>query len=592
MGLPPPTITPPHPFMPSPSLLPLLIQLSTSKGSAIVLHFNSAFFPLPNVGMGLHLMSTSKTSASFNHNSDAVETLLRDITVLIQPYAANDKQCCTLISLSKDCLHGIEAKSYSMDTGSSRTSYRKRHCSYDQHKDYFQETIQEHDKHRDKVDPIEGAPEIEYFLKDDTRSFFKYSLLEGRNLNIRKEPLSEMEFILGILTNSDTMPNICMSLTFFFKRNKNGFNYLHNSRRWYLLFFVERVHETGHKIQDLCAPASQHPAPSTKDYAHANACLSVVDVQQTNVDMQLLHNAERCPQHGAFIEIWRQIGNQKTCYYEIKQVMLWGFLCNGKRHSLGHMASFSYEEIIELQYSFVAEMEDSVELPLNQPFQAKPQGQVNNNVMKRAHPSLKKYNIGAFCKKMNSKLLEEEDDMCPVAFGITSEKHCRLQGEGQEQTTVANHNDIKVDDKSTDVFFVDLAGIKLPDQNAADQLNVSLFYVPKKHNVVANLHAPLLHLSLIEENHVLCWLLKSQVCFGNILEQLQMVKKNLSKEKEVFSKTQVEVCRPSMDISPMACPEHFVALAGQRVKGKACLSGVGFYFLEVWQGTLASTGTQ
>lgn len=33
------------------------------------------------------------------------------------------------------------------------------------------------------------------------------------------------------------------------------------------------------------------------------------------------------------------------------------------------MAYFSYEEIIELQYSFVVEMEDYVELHIHQPFQ-------------------------------------------------------------------------------------------------------------------------------------------------------------------------------------------------------------------------------
>lgn len=54
--------------------------------------------------------------------SDAIETLLTAIAVIKQSRVANDERCRVLISSLKDCLHGIEAKSYSV--GASGSSSR------------------------------------------------------------------------------------------------------------------------------------------------------------------------------------------------------------------------------------------------------------------------------------------------------------------------------------------------------------------------------------------------------------------------------------------------------------------------------------
>lgn len=51
--------------------------------------------------------------------SDAIETLLTAIAVIKQSRVANDERCRVLISSLKDCLHGIEAKSYSVGASSS-----------------------------------------------------------------------------------------------------------------------------------------------------------------------------------------------------------------------------------------------------------------------------------------------------------------------------------------------------------------------------------------------------------------------------------------------------------------------------------------
>ncbi|NXC21079.1 CPSF7 factor, partial [Corythaeola cristata] len=101
--------------------------------------------------------------------SDAIETLLTAIAVIKQSRVANDERCRVLLSSLKDCLHGIEAKSYS--TGASSSSSRKRHRSRerspsrsressrrhrdllhseDRHEDYFQERNREHERHRDR----------------------------------------------------------------------------------------------------------------------------------------------------------------------------------------------------------------------------------------------------------------------------------------------------------------------------------------------------------------------------------------------------------------------------------------------------------
>lgn len=139
--------------------------------------------------------------------SDAIETLLTAIAVIKQSRVASDERCRVLLSSLKDCLHGIEAKSYSTGASSSSSRYctrpgvslsvpsagrdpetwlrppqevtrsflllfpRKRHRSRerspsrsressrrhrdllhseDRHEDYFQERNREHERHRDR----------------------------------------------------------------------------------------------------------------------------------------------------------------------------------------------------------------------------------------------------------------------------------------------------------------------------------------------------------------------------------------------------------------------------------------------------------
>ncbi|NXQ95544.1 CPSF7 factor, partial [Sagittarius serpentarius] len=90
--------------------------------------------------------------------SDAIETLLTAIAVIKQSRVANDERCRVLLSSLKDCLHGIEAKSYSTGASSSSSSRSRessrRHRdllhSEDRHEDYFQERNREHERHRDR----------------------------------------------------------------------------------------------------------------------------------------------------------------------------------------------------------------------------------------------------------------------------------------------------------------------------------------------------------------------------------------------------------------------------------------------------------
>ncbi|XP_016873834.1 cleavage and polyadenylation specificity factor subunit 7 isoform X6 [Homo sapiens] len=114
-------------------------------------------------------ISKAVSGASAGDYSDAIETLLTAIAVIKQSRVANDERCRVLISSLKDCLHGIEAKSYSV--GASGSSSRKRHRSRerspsrsressrrhrdllhneDRHDDYFQERNREHERHRDR----------------------------------------------------------------------------------------------------------------------------------------------------------------------------------------------------------------------------------------------------------------------------------------------------------------------------------------------------------------------------------------------------------------------------------------------------------
>ncbi|NWS77132.1 CPSF7 factor, partial [Crotophaga sulcirostris] len=176
------------------------------------LHLNPAFFPPPNAALGPPPDAYGKAMAPYNHSSrelgpppppvsevefeeimnrnraisssaiskavsgasagdysDAIETLLTAIAVIKQSRVANDERCRVLLSSLKDCLHGIEAKSYS--SGGSSSSSRKRHRSRerspsrsressrrhrdllhseDRHEDYFQERNREHERHRDR----------------------------------------------------------------------------------------------------------------------------------------------------------------------------------------------------------------------------------------------------------------------------------------------------------------------------------------------------------------------------------------------------------------------------------------------------------
>ncbi|NXA42472.1 CPSF7 factor, partial [Eudromia elegans] len=198
--MPPPPRLPPHLAVPPPGAVPP------------ALHLNPAFFPPPNATLAPPPDTYGKAMAPYNHSSrelgppppavsdvefeeimnrnraisssaiskavsgasagdysDAIETLLTAIAVIKQSRVANDERCRVLLSSLKDCLHGIEAKSYS--TGASSSSSRKRHRSRerspsrsressrrhrdalhgeDRHEDYFQERNREHDRHRDR----------------------------------------------------------------------------------------------------------------------------------------------------------------------------------------------------------------------------------------------------------------------------------------------------------------------------------------------------------------------------------------------------------------------------------------------------------
>ncbi|NXO55271.1 CPSF7 factor, partial [Aramus guarauna] len=190
---------PPHLAVPPPGAVPP------------ALHLNPAFFPPPNAALGPPPDTYGKAMAPYNQSrelgppppavsevefeeimnrnraisssaiskavsgasagdySDAIETLLTAIAVIKQSRVANDERCRVLLSSLKDCLHGIEAKSYS--TSASSSSSRKRHRSRerspsrsressrrhrdllhseDRHEDYFQERNREHERHRDR----------------------------------------------------------------------------------------------------------------------------------------------------------------------------------------------------------------------------------------------------------------------------------------------------------------------------------------------------------------------------------------------------------------------------------------------------------
>ncbi|NXP20802.1 CPSF7 factor, partial [Scytalopus superciliaris] len=113
-------------------------------------------------------ISKAVSGASAGDYSNAIETLLTAIAVIKQSRVAGDERCRVLLSSLKDCLHGIEAKSYS---SSSSSSSRKRHRSRERspsrsressrrhrdllhsderHEEYFPERSREHERHRDR----------------------------------------------------------------------------------------------------------------------------------------------------------------------------------------------------------------------------------------------------------------------------------------------------------------------------------------------------------------------------------------------------------------------------------------------------------
>ncbi|NXE98464.1 CPSF7 factor, partial [Menura novaehollandiae] len=229
MGLPPPPMPPPPPLssafgvpppppgipyqhlLPPPPRLPPPLAVPPPGAVPPALHLNPAFFPPPTAALGPPPDTYGKAMAPYNHSSrelgppipavsegefeeimnrnraisssaiskavsgasagdysNAIETLLTAIAVIKQSRVAGDERCRVLLSSLKDCLHGIEAKSYS---SSSSSSSRKRHRSRerspsrsressrrhrdllhsdDRHEDYFQERSREHERHRDR----------------------------------------------------------------------------------------------------------------------------------------------------------------------------------------------------------------------------------------------------------------------------------------------------------------------------------------------------------------------------------------------------------------------------------------------------------
>ncbi|NXR43574.1 CPSF7 factor, partial [Zosterops hypoxanthus] len=208
---PPPPGIPYQHLLPPPPRLPPPLAVPPPGAVPPALHLNPAFFPPPTAALGPPPDTYGKAMAPYNHSSrelgppipavsegefeeimnrnraisssaiskavsgasagdysNAIETLLTAIAVIKQSRVASDERCRVLLSSLKDCLHGIEAKSYS---SSSSSSSRKRHRSRerspsrsressrrhrdllhsdDRHEDYFPERSREHERHRDR----------------------------------------------------------------------------------------------------------------------------------------------------------------------------------------------------------------------------------------------------------------------------------------------------------------------------------------------------------------------------------------------------------------------------------------------------------
>ncbi|NXA02354.1 CPSF7 factor, partial [Nesospiza acunhae] len=209
---PPPPGIPYQHLLPPPPRLPPPLAVPPPGAVPPALHLNPAFFPPPTAALGPPPDTYGKAMAPYNHSSrelgppipalsegefeeimnrnraisssaiskavsgasagdysNAIETLLTAIAVIKQSRVASDERCRVLLSSLKDCLHGIEAKSYS---SSSSSSSRKRHRSRERspsrsressrrhrdllhsddhrHEDYFPERSREHERHRDR----------------------------------------------------------------------------------------------------------------------------------------------------------------------------------------------------------------------------------------------------------------------------------------------------------------------------------------------------------------------------------------------------------------------------------------------------------
>ncbi|NXT78290.1 CPSF7 factor, partial [Zapornia atra] len=164
MGLPPP-----RRLCSPPPRVPLLHSRELGPPPPAVSEVEFEEIMNRNRAISSSAISKAVSGASAGDYSDAIETLLTAIAVIKQSRVANDERCRVLLSSLKDCLHGIEAKSYS--TSASSSSSRKRHRSRerspsrsressrrhrdllhseDRHEDYFQERNREHERHRDR----------------------------------------------------------------------------------------------------------------------------------------------------------------------------------------------------------------------------------------------------------------------------------------------------------------------------------------------------------------------------------------------------------------------------------------------------------
>ncbi|NWV72541.1 CPSF7 factor, partial [Dasyornis broadbenti] len=174
MGLPPPPMHRSFPltpsFVPAHPIVRSRCADSRELGPPIPAVSEGEFEEIMNRNRAISSSAISKavSGASAGDYSNAIETLLTAIAVIKQSRVASDERCRVLLSSLKDCLHGIEAKSYS---SSSSSSSRKRHRSRerspsrsressrrhrdllhsdDRHEDYFQERSREHERHRDR----------------------------------------------------------------------------------------------------------------------------------------------------------------------------------------------------------------------------------------------------------------------------------------------------------------------------------------------------------------------------------------------------------------------------------------------------------